>query len=188
MTRQQRNAAVAATAFANSQALPLLIIDIVGPQFGPTGADLGSTYIGLYLVVYLVLQWTIGASLLEVPMIRLGGGGGSPRLRPTLDASASCSDGVAMLAADGAGEMLPTDEAVEELGAAPTAPRRRRGRELLLGLHAFAGRVASPPLLGIGAGLLVGLTPPLRALCITEGAAAPLDFAMQAKQVRVVAS
>ena len=39
------------------QALPLLFVDVIGPEFGPHGANLGTTYIGLYLIVYLVPQW-----------------------------------------------------------------------------------------------------------------------------------
>ena len=45
-------------------------------------------------------------------------------------------------------------------------------------------RVASPPVLGITAGLVLGLTPPLHWLCISEGKhRAPLGFAIQAASV-----
>lgn len=70
-----RRPTIAATAFANSQAMPIILIDVIGPElFGPDAAATAVTYIGLYLTVYLVLQWTIGAALLDVPMLSLGGG------------------------------------------------------------------------------------------------------------------
>lgn len=66
---------IAATAFANSQAMPIILIEVIGPElFGADGAELGVTFVGLYLMLYLVLQWTIGASLLDVPLITVGGG------------------------------------------------------------------------------------------------------------------
>ena len=44
--------------------------------------------------------------------------------------------------------------------------------------------MASPPVLGITAGLVLGLTPPLHWLCISEGKhRAPLGFAIQAASV-----
>lgn len=215
-----RRAAIAATAFANSQAIPLLFVDVIGPEFGPHGANLGTTYIGLYLIVYLVLQWTIGASLLDVPELKLGGGSGNgspirgngtpthsrlakremyhdayPEAYPGLTAlqASRASDGVAMLDANvqasDAGEV-----GVVTCGDAGTPADEERGGGLrgarsggggwLLGLKSLAGRVVSPPVLGIAAGCVVGLTPQLHWLCISEGKhRAPLGFAIQAASV-----
>ena len=44
---------------ARPQALPIILIEVIGPElFGEGGGELGVTYIGLYLIVYLVLQVT----------------------------------------------------------------------------------------------------------------------------------
>ena len=224
--------AIAATAFANSQAMPIILIDVIGPElFGPTGARVGTTYIGLYLVVYLVLQWTIGASLLDVPMMTLGGGDRAPaRAVPAATTSrrarvsAREGDGVAMLAAaaeageassrtvddggdggaggGGAGGGGAGGGDGEAKGVAPDGSGGSGGGGgCLLGARALLGRVVSPPICAIAVGLLVGLTPPLRWLCVSDeadeaevaadaaidGAArhrrAPLAFAMQAARV-----
>ena len=71
-----RRPIVAASAFANSQAMPIILIEVIAPDlFGDEGAAaIGVAYIGLYLCVYLLLQWTIGAHLLNVPLLTVGGG------------------------------------------------------------------------------------------------------------------
>ena len=75
-----RRPIVAATAFANSQAMPVILIDVIGPAlFGAEGSSLGIAYVGLYMIVYLLLQWTIGAALLDVPLLTVGGGERSKR-------------------------------------------------------------------------------------------------------------
>ena len=37
--------------------MPIILIEVIGPElFGADGGELGVTYVGLYLMVYLVLQ------------------------------------------------------------------------------------------------------------------------------------
>ena len=196
--------AIAATAFANSQAMPIILIDVIGPElFGPTGAQVGTTYIGLYLVVYLVLQWTIGASLLDVPMMTIGGGDKAPaRAVPAATSkrarvSSHEGDGMAMLASSSEGGETASRSYVDGDEHSSGEPKAARddgisasgGGACLLGARALARRVMSPPICAIGVGLMVGLTPPLRWLCVSEDTdagrhrRAPLAFAMQAARV-----
>ena len=180
-----RRATVAATAFANSQALPIIIIEVIGPElFGPSSAALGITYIGLYLILYLVLQWTIGASLLDVPLLSVGGG--ERPSRASTSTSAGEGDGVSMLSATAGsterrGTRSPDDAAAAaaEMRVAPSevhaamddVPNAAGGCDVRVALSAVCSRVASPPIYGIAVGLVVGLTPPLRSLFVSATAA-----------------
>jgi predicted permease len=180
---------IAATAFANSQALPIILIDVIGPElFGPEVAARGVTYIGLYLTVYLVLQWSVGAALLDVPILRLGGGEATQR---HVTGSEGHANGIGLQHVGLAGESvgrgpaaastaLPPESA--EVGANQTLPRAAHaGTAGLLVSEATNGRgscwratlavmqrVASPPIYGIIAGLCIGLLPWMRALLVGE--------------------
>ena len=198
-----RRPTIAATAFANSQAMPIILLEVIGPElFGPMAAATGITYIGLYLIVYLVLQWTIGAALLDVPMLGVGGGekpapseavahagrsgssrdpdGSGQSSRPRV-ANQEC-DGISLTTAyDGNDDESPPDGATAGSSGATTGSgtlgvlsSRRRSR-CALACCAVVRRVASPPIYGIFAGLCVGLVPPLRWLFVgdpSQGAAA----------------
>lgn len=216
-----RKPAIAATAFANSQAMPIILIEVIGPElFGPAAAATGVTYIGLYVAAYLVLQWTIGAALLDVPFLSVGGGE-----KPALSEAASharsdgggrCdignghdvpSDGIALSPTpqleagdrDGEGEQLGAVAhgrvlRAEAAGsatlltlpsgkAAGTGVGGRRRRRCTMACCAVIRRVASPPIYGILAGLVIALVPPLRWLLVDDpahGGSAPLRFVLQA--------
>jgi len=59
----------AAVGFANSQGLPIVFVEVIGSSlFDEETAELGIAYVAIYLVLYLVLQWTVGAALLGVPV------------------------------------------------------------------------------------------------------------------------
>jgi len=63
-----RSPAIAAVAFGNSTGLPITLLAVVQAQFSQ-GTDLGFTnplvFLSVYLVLYPVLQWTVGAWLLS---------------------------------------------------------------------------------------------------------------------------
>ena len=176
-----RRPTVAATTFANSQALPIIIVEVIGPElFGPEAATLGITYIGLYLIVYLVLQWTIGASLLDVPLLSVGGGSRAAPAEP----SGRGSDGVAMLTSVAPSDAPRDASAPTEAAKAPDDPVLGQWRRVVASLRAVGGRVASPPIYGIAVGLVLGLTPPLRGLVVsTTEQKAPLRCLMQAARL-----
>jgi predicted permease len=98
-TRELRKPLIAASAFANSQAMPIILIEVIAPDlFGDdAAAAVGVAYIGLYLCVYLLLQWTIGAALLNVPLLTVGGGERPPAggVAPALGVRTSTTIGAA---------------------------------------------------------------------------------------------
>lgn len=186
-----RHPAIAASSFANSQALPIILIEVIGPElFGPDAAAAGVTYIGLYLIVYLILQWTIGANLLDVPSLTLGGGearskappsdspvyASSSGTRPTdVELQAREDEGIAVSACTTSDASILQGVSARGNQCQPTGYWRRAG--------AVLRRVASPPIYGICAGLCIGLLPPLRWAFLsdpTTGHKPPLRFAMQA--------
>lgn len=208
-----RRPTIAAISFANSQALPIILIDVIAPAlFDEGAAALGVAYIGLYLAVYLVLQWTIGAALLDVPMLTIGGGERS-------DTAASAASAATHEAASGTHPTNPASvEATEEMSAKAVALEeeaqeteateagRRLARRAMAGtatlltegesrwpgllrlapraMAAVGRRVASPPIYGIAVGLAIGLLRPLRWLLVGGGETLPpLGFVMQAARV-----
>ena len=204
-----RRPSIAAAAFANSNAMPIILIEVIGPElFGPGAAATGVTYIGLYLTVYLVLQWTIGASLLDVPLLSLGGGEQSSKKLAQSDAalydssgdgsggggsggsssssSSSSSSAVTRTSVDG-GDGISMEQPSPRDDRQASAQATAGTAGLLVagvdtgssaehscwrGLVGVLGRVASPPVYGIMAGLCVGLIPPLRWLLVSGPVAA----------------
>lgn len=63
-----RRAAIACVAFANSTSLPITLLQTIRAQFSPSSA-IGSTnpllFLGVYLALYPMLQWTVGLALLR---------------------------------------------------------------------------------------------------------------------------
>mmetsp|Transcript_24469 Transcript_24469/g.39172 ORF Transcript_24469/g.39172 Transcript_24469/m.39172 type:complete len:479 (-) Transcript_24469:477-1913(-) len=63
-----RRSAIAAVAFGNSTGLPITLLAIIHAQF-PKSTELGRTdpllFLSIYLVSYPVLQWSVGAWLLQ---------------------------------------------------------------------------------------------------------------------------
>lgn len=188
-----RHPAIAASAFANSQALPVILIEVIGPElFGPDAAATGVTYIGLYLIVYLILQWTIGANLLDVPSLTLGGGerksagkalpSDSPEhvsSTPSTRTAAIELQGSSSVSSDAENGMAATAEEDHRDDHRGGGDGQRHGTAGLLVLGGGGGgpvvvsscwrragavlrRVASPPIYGICVGLCIGLLPPLR--------------------------
>ena len=67
---EQRGMMIAAIGFPNSQGLPIMLIEVIAPALFPEpgASKLGVAYVALYLIPYLVLQWTLGATLMRVPV------------------------------------------------------------------------------------------------------------------------
>ena len=183
-----RRPVVAACAFANSQAMPIILIDVIGPElFGDDGSDLGISYIGLYMIVYLLLQWTVGAALLDVPLLSVGGG--STQMVGPMNGhkNGSSSDAIELpeveeapaMEEGGSSRQSRREERRDAAGVSTlldqtAAPRPSAGRVVLAVLR----RVASPPIYGIAIGVTIGLVPPLRSLLVEPHA--PLAFVRQA--------
>lgn len=79
-----RRSAIAAVAFGNSTGLPVTLLTIIYSQFGKD-TQLGSLnpvlFLSVYLVLYPVLQWSVGAWLLQ-PRGDAGQAADAPSARP----------------------------------------------------------------------------------------------------------
>lgn len=66
-------ASMAAVAFGNSTGMPLTLVAVLyGSGSPPEGGVSPAVFISIYLIIYPVLQWSVGSWLLEPPKIETG--------------------------------------------------------------------------------------------------------------------
>ncbi|EOD08017.1 hypothetical protein EMIHUDRAFT_218076 [Emiliania huxleyi CCMP1516] len=154
-----RRAATASVAFGNSTGLPITLLGVINSQAGVApmfGRDTGLnlTYLATYLLIYPVLQWSVGGCLLQ----RRGGApGGEPE--PPI-ASLHTSIGPRRWSSSDVGEDAERAAAVwaAAAAAASAAQPPLDAPSPLQTLSTALQRVLPPPVLGALAGMCVALT------------------------------
>ncbi len=182
-----RGVTMAALAFANSQGLPIMMVEVIAPALfaEPSAAQQGVAYIAIYLILFQLLFWTAGPAMLGVP---LDSGRALAASSPCAADTAGEAPHVSMIeravepdapgvtCRNGSTRNGGDSDAVEAVdGGGRAQPHQRPARAACA---TVLKRLATPPVYGILCGLCIALVPPLRWLLLSRGA--PLGFAMQA--------
>lgn len=190
---ENRHATIAAVTFGNSTGLPITLLTTVQLQMPPT-SDLGSTsailFLGVYLVAYPLLQWSVGLRLLRpaetsaTPPVT-GVDSGGVILLQQAERRSGIESGAG---ADASGRADETSAAVaprsqrstqleEALNPSDDGAPHRRGEPgcsaavVRLGALAWRNRYAilPPPAVGSLCGAICALIPPLRLALVDYG-------------------
>lgn len=206
---EQVRATIAAIAFANSQGLPIMMVEVIGPAlFDEEAAEVGVAYVAMYLVLYLCLQWTVGAALMGVPV-------DMKPMKPAAANPAATSNYAPVTAVDAYPSPTSSKEALEvidtglsvvvelvhssdiaeessqqEAEAVSTLAvpvRSKQSSQWWAVLCGIAKRVGVPPVYAICLGVVAGLSPQPFHAPVLVGEAAPMGWAMQAPEPSLTA-
>ena len=173
----QRGSVMVATAFANSNSLPITLLTVIDKNLRQKGiaSSIGpEEFISIYLVLYPVLQWSIGGWMLANEKQRRDEQ--EQRTLPVSTNSAS-SD-----AAASENDFSPTNEEMVDLVApSPRSPTDLHDNRVVklypadnestrgfpcLSIPKFLAAALQPPVVGSLLGLFVAAIPPVRALFV----------------------